>query len=187
MRGSFRRMSFGTTAVGTGIGPDCRSGMLCVRRFSLFGIICSMAAKVDHRLGTLQPYAQIAVESSTPLMPVEPFVNHKMSQRFDTGSFLVTDALSGRPHNRGGRGWVYPTDPKGRDRKQAQLLRETSAAELAKLHGTLPFDRAFVEVMTTARHIERVQVVNGFVPGRLTAALNGEHVGSIIHTGARSA
>jgi molybdenum storage protein len=29
--------------------------------------------------------------------------------------------------------------------------------------------------------------VNGLVPGRLTGALRGQHVGSIIHTGARSA
>jgi len=34
---------------------------------------------------------------------------------------------------------------------------------------------------------ERVQVVNGLVPGRLTAALRGQHVGSSIHTGARPA
>jgi molybdenum storage protein len=44
-----------------------------------------------------------------------------------------------------------------------------------------------MEVMATARHLAHVQVVNGLVPGRLTAALRGEHVGTIIHTGARSA
>jgi len=80
---------------------------------------------------------------------------------------------------------VYSTDPNGADGKQAKLIRETSAAELAKHKGSLPFDPAMVEVMANARHIERVQVVNGLVPGRLTAALRGEHVGSIIHTGAR--
>jgi molybdenum storage protein len=73
---------------------------------------------------------------------------------------------------------VYTTGPNGADGKRAQLLRETSAAELAKLKGTLPFDRALLEVMTNAQHIERVQVVNGLVPGRLTAALRGRHVGS---------
>jgi molybdenum storage protein len=41
--------------------------------------------------------------------------------------------------------------------------------------------------MANARHIARVQVVNGLVPGRLTAALRGQHVGSIIHTGAKPA
>jgi hypothetical protein len=75
----------------------------------------------------------------------------------------------------------------GADGKQAQLLRETSAAELAKVQGTLPLDRALLEVMANAQHIERVQVVNGLVPGRLTAALRGQHVGTMIHTGARPA
>ena len=67
------------------------------------------------------------------------------------------------------------------------MLRETSVSELAKLKGTLPFDPALLEVMATARHIARVQIVNGLIPGRLTAALRGQHVGSIIHTGARPA
>jgi molybdenum storage protein len=66
-------------------------------------------------------------------------------------------------------------------------MRECPLPIVAKLQGTLPFDRALLEVMATARHIERVQVINGLVPGRLTAALRGEHVGTIIHTGARAA
>jgi molybdenum storage protein len=45
-------------------------------------------------------------------------------------------------------------------------------------------DRALLDVMATARHIEHVQVVNGLVPGRLTAALSGEHIGAIVRTGA---
>jgi molybdenum storage protein len=81
---------------------------------------------------------------------------------------------------------VYTVDPKNPGGGQAQLLRETNVPDLAKLQGTLPFDRALLEVMATARHIERVQVINGLVPGRLTAALRGEHVGTIIHTGARA-
>src|SRR5262245_48841985 len=108
--------------------------------------------------------------------------------RADVGAFLIADAL-------GAAGLtivedvdgIYTADPNGADGKNAKLLRETSAIELAKLKGTLPFDRALLEVMANARHIERVQVVNGLVPGRLTAALRGQHVGSIIHTGARPA
>jgi molybdenum storage protein len=106
--------------------------------------------------------------------------------RADTGAFLLADAL-------GAAGLtivedvdgVYSADPNGSDGKQAQLLRETSAADLAKFKTTLPVDTALVEVMANARHIERMQIVNGLVPGRLTAALRGEHVGTIIHTGAR--
>lgn len=108
--------------------------------------------------------------------------------RADTGAFLVADAL-------GAAGLtivedvdgVYTADPKGPDGAQAQLLKETTCADLAKQPGTLPFDRALLDVMATARHIERVQVINGLVPGRLTAALRGEHVGTLIHTAARPA
>jgi molybdenum storage protein len=108
--------------------------------------------------------------------------------RADMGAFLLADAL-------GAAGLtivedvdgVYTADPQGADGKQAQLIREMSVADLAKHDGTLPFDRALIEVMTNARHIDRVQMVNGLIPGRLTAALRGQHVGTIIRTGARGA
>jgi len=67
---------------------------------------------------------------------------------------------------------------------RAELLREVSAAELLKSSGPLPVDRAMLESMANARHIGHVQVINGLVPGRLTAALRGEHVGTLIRTGA---
>lgn len=105
--------------------------------------------------------------------------------RADAGAFLLADAL-------GAAGLtivedvdgVYNTDPNGPDGEDAKLITETTSAELAKVTGTLPLDRALLDVMGTARHIERVQVVNGRVPGRLTAALRGEHVGTIIHSAA---
>ena len=108
--------------------------------------------------------------------------------RADAGAFLLADAL-------GAAGLtivedvdgVFTTDPNGPEGSKARLIGETSYADLAKVDGTLPFDRALVEVMGTARHIERVQVVNGLVPGRLTAALRGEHVGTLVHTAARTA
>ena len=131
--------------------------------------------------------ARAVVGSAFPPYHHHEFPNSRIpSHRADTGAFLLADAL-------GAAGLtivedvdgVYSTDPNGPGGKQAQLLRETSAADLAKLKGTLPLDRALVEVMATARHLEHVQVVNGLVPGRLTAALRGEHVGTIIRTGAR--
>jgi molybdenum storage protein len=108
--------------------------------------------------------------------------------RADTGAFLLADAF-------GAAGLtivedvdgVYDADPKGPDGKKAKLLRQMSVADIAKHEGTLPFDRTLLEVMATARHIERVQLVNGLVPGRLTAALRGAHVGRIICTGVRPA
>jgi len=106
------------------------------------------------------------------------------SHRADTGAFLLADAL-------GAAGLtivedvdgVYTEDPNGPNGASATLLREARAMELTKAAGSLPFDRALLEVMANARHLERVQIVNGLVPGRLTAALRGEHVGTVLHTG----
>ena len=108
--------------------------------------------------------------------------------RADAGAFLIADALgaAGLTIVEDVEG-IYDGDPKGPGGKNAKLLRETSATELAKVEGTLPVDRSLIEIMATARHIERVQLINGLAPGRLTAALRGEHVGTIIRTGARPA
>jgi molybdenum storage protein len=108
--------------------------------------------------------------------------------RADVGAFLIADAL-------GAAGLtivedvdgIYDADPNDSGGKRAKLIRETSAADLAKQQSTLPVDRALLDVMATARHLERVQLINGLVAGRLTAALRGEHVGTIIRTGARAA
>jgi molybdenum storage protein len=132
--------------------------------------------------------ARAVVGSAFPPYHHHEFPNSRIPiHRADTGAFLLADAL-------GAAGLtivedvdgVYTVAPKTGG-EQAQLLRETSVADLAKLQGTLPFDRALLEVMATARHLQRVQVINGLVPGRLTAALRGEHVGTIINTGARAA
>ena len=37
-----------------------------------------------------------------------------------------------------------------------------------------------LDLLKSARHIRQVQVINGLVPGNLTRALAGEHVGTII-------
>lgn len=37
-----------------------------------------------------------------------------------------------------------------------------------------------LDLLKASRHIREVQVINGLVPGNLTRALNGEHVGTII-------
>src|SRR6476661_6322199 len=74
--------------------------------------------------------------------------------RADTGAFLVADAV-------GAAGLtivedvdgVYDTDPNAAGGATAQLIRETTAADLATQVGTLPVDRALLEVMATARHL----------------------------------
>ena len=147
---------------------------------------------VEHPTITSQLAIHLSAARAVVGSAFPPYHHHEFPtsriphHRADTGAFLLADAL-------GAAGLtivedvdgIYTTDPNGPEGQQARLLGDTSAAELAEIKGTLPIDRAMVEVMATARHLERVQVVNGLVPGRLTAALRGEHVGTIIRTGAR--
>src|ERR1700752_2587313 len=71
------------------------------------------------------------------------------THRADTGAFLLADAL-------GAAGFTivedvdggYTNDPNGADRATAQLLAETTVADLAELDATLPFDPALLDVMT---------------------------------------
>lgn len=133
--------------------------------------------------------ARAVVGSAFPPYHHHEFPNSRLpTHRADVGAFLLADAL-------GAAGLtivedvdgVYSDDPNGDNGKNAKLIRETSVAELSKHEGTLPFDSALLEVMANARHLERVQVINGLVPGRLTAALRGEHVGTIIRSSSRPA
>jgi len=121
-----------------------------------------------------------------------PYHNHEFPgtrlplHRADVGAFLLADAL-------GAAGLtivedvdgVYEIDPNAPAGDTAMFIRETSCTALAKHDGTLPIDRALLDVMANARHIEQVQIVNGLKPGKLTAALRGQHVGTIITSGAK--
>ena len=81
--------------------------------------------------------ARAVVGSAFPPYHHHEFPNSRIPlHRADTGAFLLADAL-------GAAGLtivedvdgVYTSDPNGADGKQAKLLRETSAAELAKVQG----------------------------------------------------
>jgi hypothetical protein len=67
--------------------------------------------------------------------------------------------------------------------RRVQAARRRNFARRARLisqkdKGSPPFDRALLEIMGVARHLERVQIVNGLP--RPTTPLRGEHVGTII-------
>jgi molybdenum storage protein len=74
---------------------------------------------------------------------------------------------------------LFTADPKQHD--DAELIPHTTlSALLAKMPEELIFDRQLFEAWRTARHVRRVQIVNGHTPGVLTRALAGEHVGTVI-------
>ena len=104
---------------------------------------------IAHQLAIHLTAARAVVGSAFPPYHHHEFPGSRIPlHRADTGAFLLADAL-------GAAGLtivedvdgVYTADPQGPDGKKAQLLRETSATELAKLKGTLPLDRALLDVM----------------------------------------
>ncbi len=74
---------------------------------------------------------------------------------------------------------LYDKDPK--KHPDAKLIAKISLeALLAKMPDDLILDRQLFSAWRIARHVKRVQIVNGLVPGMLTRALAGEDVGTVI-------
>ena len=81
---------------------------------------------------------------------------------------------------RQGRGRPLHADPK-KDPSAAHIPRIALDELLARDLDDLVVERAVLELMANARHIREIQFVNGLKPGQLTAALEGEPVGTIIY------
>jgi molybdenum storage protein len=100
--------------------------------------------------------------------------------RTDAGCFLVAEQF-------GCKAMIYVKDEDGlytanpKTSKGATLIPKISVAEMkAKgLHDSI-LEFPMLDLLVSARHVRQVQVVNGLVPGNLTRALAGEHVGTII-------
>ncbi|HEX9736231.1 MAG TPA: uridylate kinase [Thermoanaerobaculia bacterium] len=77
---------------------------------------------------------------------------------------------------------LYDADPK--THPSASLIREISVADLrARRLPSLPFDEVLLDLLERARLVDRFQIVNGLKPELLAPALDGEHVGTIVHAG----
>jgi len=77
---------------------------------------------------------------------------------------------------------LYDKDPK--KHADAKLIPKTTLKELlANMPEELILDELLFTAWKTARHVERVQIVNGLKPGMLTRALAGEDVGTVIERG----
>jgi molybdenum storage protein len=102
-------------------------------------------------------------------------------QRTDTGCFLIAEVFGARKmiYVKDEDG-LYSADPK-KDPKAEFIPRISVQALLKRDLNDLVVERAVLEIMLNARHIREIQFVNGLKPGQLTAALNGEAVGTIIY------
>jgi len=65
---------------------------------------------------------------------------------------------------------------------KAEFIPEIGARDLMERdQDDLVIERPCLEIIQNSEVIESVQVINGMVPGNITKALAGEHVGTIIH------
>jgi molybdenum storage protein len=114
------------------------------------------------------------------LWEANPSVGRIPPQRTDTGCFLIAEVFGARKmiYVKDEDG-LYTADPK-KD-PQAVHIPRISVQELLKQDlNDLVVERAVLELMLNARHIREIQFVNGLKPGQLTAALDGDPVGTII-------
>jgi molybdenum storage protein len=102
-------------------------------------------------------------------------------QRTDTGCFLIAEVF-------GARKMIYVKDEDGlftadpkKDRSAMHIPRISLEELLERDLNDLVVERAVLELMKNTRHLREIQFVNGLKPGQLTAALNGEPVGTVIY------
>jgi molybdenum storage protein len=100
--------------------------------------------------------------------------------RTDAGCFLVAEQF-------GCKAMIFVKDENGlytanpKTSQDARFIPKISVDEM-KAQGLRDsiLEFAMLDLLKEARHVREVQVVNGLVPGNLTRALAGEHVGTII-------
>lgn len=115
------------------------------------------------------------------LWEANPEVGRIPPQRTDTGCFLMAEVY-------GARKMIYVKDEDGlftadpkKDRSATHIPRISVQELLARDFNDLVVERAVLDLMLRARYIHEIQFVNGLKPGQLTAALDGEPVGTIIY------
>lgn len=100
--------------------------------------------------------------------------------RTDAGCFLLAEQF-------GCKAMIYVKDEDGlysanpKTTKGATFIPKISVDEMkAKGLQDSILEFPVLDLLKAARHVTQVQVVNGLVPGNLTRALAGEHVGTLI-------
>jgi molybdenum storage protein len=115
------------------------------------------------------------------LWEANPATGRIPPQRTDTGCFLIAEVFGARKmifvKDEDG---LFAADPK--KNSDCEFIPRISLEELLKRDlDDLIVERAVLKFMQHARHIKQIQFVNGLKPGQLTAALDGEPVGTIVY------
>jgi len=102
--------------------------------------------------------------------------------RTDAGVYLMGEFL-------GAKGVIYIKDEDGlytddpKKDPDAKFIPEITAEELiANKQDDLVVERVVLEYMQRAKHMKEIRIINGTTKGNITAALNGESVGTRIYS-----
>lgn len=109
-----------------------------------------------------------------------PMEGHLPMHGSDFGMFQLAEVLSMKTlifvKDEDG---LYDKDPK--KHPDAKLIKKTTLGDLMpRLPEECILDHQLFHAWVSAKNLKRVQIVNGLVPGQLTAALAGEDVGTVI-------
>ncbi len=102
------------------------------------------------------------------------------SHRTDAGVYLTAEVM-------GAKSCIFVKDEKGlftanpKVDASATFIPQVTAAELKEMNlPDLVVEPVVLDYLQRARAVRQIQIIDGRVPGNLTRALNGEHVGTII-------
>lgn len=120
----------------------------------------------------MPPYDYFAIKPEKGRIPIH---------RTDVGLVILGDLIGSRRiifiKDEDG---LYTDDPK--KNPDAEFIPEISAKDLIERNqDDLVIERPCLDIIQNSEVIEHVQIINGMVPGNISKALAGEHVGTIIH------
>ena len=120
----------------------------------------------------MPPYDYFAIKPKKGRIPIH---------RTDVGLVILADLTGSRRvifvKDENG---LYSDDPK-KD-PEAQFISRIGARDLMQRdQDDLVIERPCLDIIQNSEVIEEVQIINGMVPGNITKALAGEHVGTIIY------
>jgi molybdenum storage protein len=130
------------------------------------------AEKIIPVMHGMPPYDYFAIKPKVGRIPIH---------RTDVGLVILADLIGSRTvifvKDENG---LYTEDPK--KNPEAKFIAEIGAQELLDSgQDDLVIERPCLEIIQNSEVLEKVQIINGMIPGNLTKALNGEHVGTIIY------
>jgi molybdenum storage protein len=120
----------------------------------------------------MPPYDYFAIKPKTGRIPIH---------RTDVGLIILADLIGSNTiifiKDENG---LFTADPK--KQPDAAFIPEIGARDLMERDmDDLVIERPCLEIIQNSEVIERVQIINGLVPGNITRAMNGEHVGTFIY------